>query len=106
MKLSQFLGVNPEPKVESKAEPKIPSYDQSNKSKPWTKPEVETILKLWEDHSLKEVANAVHRGMGSVGYIVNHLRKSGFKLSSKRFPSSNSAVILEALEELRKEKII
>jgi transposase len=74
-----------------------------NKNKPWTKQEVETILDMWEDHTIRDIANAVDRGMGSIQYIVGNLKKYGFKLTSKRgTPPINTAVI-DALAELSLE---
>lgn len=67
----------------------------------WQKSEVSLILDMWETNGIKEIANALGRGVGSVQYIVGALRKTGFKLKSKRSYATTSVLIEEALKELK-----
>ncbi len=68
----------------------------------WTKTEFETVIDLWDTHSVPEIAKKLGIEVGKITGAVSALRKNGIKLASK----DNKSRIVDIIKEIKKERNI
>lgn len=70
-------------------------------SKPFTKQEIKAIIKLWETKTTQEIAAEINRSTGSVQYMANVIRKSGYHLPRKSQKGTIRLLVKEVLNDLK-----
>lgn len=68
----------------------------------WTKTEFETVIDLWDTHSVPEIAKKLGIKAGKITGAVYILRKNGIKLANK----DNKSRVVDIIKEIKKERYI
>ena len=69
------------------------------KGRMYTKDEVETILKLWNTKTVKEIAEELQRPFNSIIYVAKKIRLAGYNLPKKYSPHKADYLIKTVLKE-------
>jgi len=63
----------------------------------WTKEEIKKLVKVWDTHTIDEVAQELKLDRQQVQYMVNEIRKAGVPLAKKHRKGYLQNLIKEAL---------
>jgi len=66
----------------------------------WTKDEILTVLKMWQSHSVRQIADELGREDWQIANIAFRLRKEGANIPKKRVKGEFEHMIREVLSEL------
>lgn len=70
----------------------------------WTKEEIKTVVRLWDDISQRDLADELGVTEIQLMYVVRSIRNFGYKLTKKRRTGTLRSLIGEAVEELSLKK--
>lgn len=67
----------------------------------WTRDEVKSLFKLWEDTSVEDIAERLKLEVSQVRTMVTAMRKKGFPLARKRVNSYIQVLLDDVKKELK-----
>ena len=67
----------------------------------WTKEGIKKMIKLWEESSIQDIADALGIEKKNVQYMAMQIRKAGGKLPRKHHTGHIQSLIKEVLKEIR-----
>ena len=70
----------------------------------FTKQEIKSVVKLWKDTSLQDIAKELKMTVIQVAYLAQSIRKAGHKLPKKRKIGQLNFMVKEAMRELVEDK--
>lgn len=77
----------------------------NRKGKKYSQADIQQLFKLWNDHTVEEIAVIMGRSKASIMTFSSLIRKAGFPLKSRRRIETTSMRIRNALGSLAAEQL-
>lgn len=72
----------------------------------FSREDIKTLLRLWPDHALPEIAERMGRTIGSIQRLANLIReKTGYQLSYKSTAATNEENLKDIVAEFTAEEV-
>lgn len=70
----------------------------------WTKEEIRTVLELWQDSSVADIAAEIGVDPARVVYIAQQIRRAGYELPKKHIKGRTMSMVEDVIAEFEGKK--